>query len=248
MKLRILAGRHLFRWSRPYAGSKWVSSIPLRANARHVASSTIAPSCPACKSCSLKITGDLFCCSRCPNRQLIDYFSVLGLSRQYNIDLDTADANYKSLQKLVHPDLQTSDSSEQICAFPAGYSALLNKAISVLKSPLERALHLLYLLDSSCSLGSVSSGSAGVESEFSIVRDNALLMEMMELNEEVEDARGNDRQLERLKLENDNRMRDCELKLQQFFDAKDFPNVRKTCERLHFLERVNTSIKDLLNK
>ena len=118
-------------------------------------------SCPACNSKQLQIKDDLFCCQICPNREGIDYFKLLGIPRTYSVDLKDAEQRYRDLQKTVHPDRINNEDSVTV---PEGYSALLNKAISVIKSPTERAMHLLYLIDG-CSI-----------SESDTTRDPKLLM------------------------------------------------------------------------
>lgn len=190
-------------------------------------------SCPACNSKQLQIKDDLFCCQLCPNREGIDYFKLLGIPRVYAVDLKEAENRYRDLQKTVHPDRLDDEKSESI---PEGYSALLNKAISVIKSPTERAMHLLYLIDG-CSI-----------SEIDTTRDPALLMEMMDLNERVDDCGFNKSCLEKENSENNERLSKCERSLESLFSKQNFRGVRSICERMHYLGRIRDTISmKLLN-
>ena len=184
-------------------------------------------SCPACNSKQLQIKDDLFCCQLCPNREGIDYFKLLGIPRVYAVDLKNAEGRYRDLQKTVHPDRLNDEKSRPI---PEGYSALLNKAIAVIKSPTERAMHLLYIIDG-CSI-----------SESDTTRDPALLMEMMDLNERVDDCGSNKSCLEKENSDNNQRLSDCEHTLESLFSSKNFRGVRSVCERMHYLGRIRDTI------
>jgi len=187
--------------------------------------------CPACNSKQLQIKDDLFCCQICPNREGIDYFKLLGIPRTYSVDLKEAEQRYRDLQKTVHPDKINNDQSVVV---PEGYSALLNKAISVIKSPTERAMHLLYLIDG-CSI-----------TESDTTRDPVLLMEMMELNERIDDCGSNIDCLEKENSNNTKQLTDCEHKLESLFSQRNFRTVRTVCERMHYLGRIRDTISTKL--
>lgn len=206
-----------------------------RISHRYIASRTLNEgiSCPACDSHEIQIKDDLFCCKTCPNRQGIDYFRLLGLPRSYEVNTKLAEDSFKTLQKQAHPDMlrHVPDSS-----IPEGYSSLLNKAIRVIKSPTERALHLLYILDG-CSI-----------SETELTNDPALLMEMMELNEEVDDCGKDEQCLMRLESANKQRLESCQGEISKLFLEKDYRGARKVCERMHYLERIKSTISKKLQK
>jgi molecular chaperone HscB len=188
--------------------------------------------CPACKSTALQIKEDVFCCKTCPNRQGIDYFSLLGLPRTYSVDLKAAEENYRGMQRSFHPDMLTPQSAESI---PQGFSSLLNKAIRVIKSPTDRAMHLLYLLDG-CSI-----------SESQLTNDRLLLMEMMEINEEIDDCGRDKNCLEEKSRANLDRLQECDDKLKGLFSTKQYTAARKVCERMHYLERIKDTLIQKLN-
>ena len=174
----------------------------------------------------------MFCRKICPNREGIDYFRLLGLPRSYSVDTKTAEGNYRALQKTVHPDKRSVNPNDGI---PEGFSSLLNKAIRVVKSPTERAMHLLYLQD----------GCLISESDFT--SDPAMLIEMMGFNEEVDDCDSDKKCLESQREINNGRLAECDEKLKTLFADRKFQQVRKVCERMHFLERINDTILRKLN-
>ena len=190
-------------------------------------SSTKSVFCPACKSKSIEIKGDMFCCSICPNRQEVNYFKLLGLPEKYDIDVKEAETNYRSLQMSVHPDKMDESLAGQT---PEGYSSLLNKAISVVKSPVERAMHLLFILD----------GCTVKQSE--LTNDSGLLMEMLELNENVDECGSDKVCLENLKRENELQLSHCDSVLKDLFKSESYTKARKECERMHYLERIRSTI------
>lgn len=189
-------------------------------------------SCPACKSTALQIKEDVFCCKSCPNRQGIDYFTLLGLPRTYAVDLKQAEENYKDMQRSFHPDKLALANADSV---PEGFSSLLNKAIGVIKSPTERAMHLLFLLDG-CSI-----------SESQLTNDPSLLMEMMEINEEIEDCGRDKNCLESQSELNQARLAECDTKLKGLFSTRQYLEARKICERMHYLERIKDTLLKKLN-
>jgi len=175
----------------------------------------------------------MFCCSICPNRQEVNYFKLLGLPENYSVDLSEADVRFRELQMALHPD-KLND--EIAASTPEGYSSLLNRAISVIKSPLKRAMHLLYLVD----------GCTIKESE--LTNNSDLLMEMMELNEEVDDCGEDKGCISKLQEVNESKLSDCEKQLYSLFQEKDFHSVREVCERMHYLDRIRYTIGEKLNR
>jgi molecular chaperone HscB len=164
--------------------------------------------------------------------QGIDYFRLLSLPRDYSVDMKLAEDNYRDMQRHVHPDKVDDSTAANI---PEGFSSLLNKAIKVIKSPTERAMHLLYLLDG-CTIG-----------EADLTNDPELLIEMMEINEEVEDC-GRDKDcLEKQNVANKQRFEECDVQLKNLFANRQFAHARAVCERMHYLERVNDTILQKLN-
>ena len=107
-----------------------------------------------------------------------DYFELLGLPRRFAVDLAELERRYLELSREVHPDRAARE--EQSGA--AGQAMELNQAYRALKRDLPRAEHLLRLE------GVTIGDNQTVAPE--------LLAEMLELREELAEARaGGDRAL-----------------------------------------------------
>jgi Fe-S protein assembly co-chaperone HscB len=136
------------------------------------------------------------------------------------------------MQRTVHPDMLATNPGEGV---PEGFSSLLNKAITVIKSPTERAMHLLYLLDG-CSI-----------SESKLTNDTSLLMDMMEINEEVDECGCDKACLEHQGEANQKRLEECDIKLRGLFSSRQYSEARQVCERMHYLERIKNTVIEKLN-
>ncbi len=98
-----------------------------------------------------------------------DHFRLLRLEQDFSLDPTTLESAYFAAQRQYHPDRFVNKSAEEKLA-AAQKSADINEAYNTLKHPLSRAQHLLAL-----------SGINALEGA-----DNATLMEMMELREQME--------------------------------------------------------------
>jgi molecular chaperone HscB len=107
-----------------------------------------------------------------------DFFEVLGITRQYHLPADQLEQRYKELSKQVHPDrFAKAAPRERLAAVQK--TTELNDAWRVLRDPVKRAEYLLKLegLD------------VADEKSASVKADPALLMEMMEKNEQLHEAK-----------------------------------------------------------
>jgi molecular chaperone HscB len=103
------------------------------------------------------------------------YFQLFDLPQCYQLDLERLDRNYRNLQASVHPDRFVGDGA-QARRLAEQYSGLLNQAYTTLKSPVERAAHLLQLL--------------GVEIDgAATISDGDFLFRQMTLRETLHDVR-----------------------------------------------------------
>jgi molecular chaperone HscB len=102
-----------------------------------------------------------------------DYFDLLGLPRRFAVDLAELERGYLERSREVHPDRAGRGSEEQSGA--AGQAMELNQAYRALKRDLPRAEHLLALE------GVTIGDNQPVAPE--------LLAEMLELREELAEAR-----------------------------------------------------------
>jgi len=143
-----------------------------------------------CRKCDKPMSSPLVC-DYCKdvNAAAIgaDYFAMLGLPQQFELDENELRDKYVSLSRHAHPDLHVGDTAA-VQKLHLRVSAALNDAYSTLKDPARRAEYLLELLGgkSSAQDKSVPDGFLGT---------------MMMMQEEVADARGgeNEAELERLR-------------------------------------------------
>jgi molecular chaperone HscB len=111
-----------------------------------------------------------------------DHFAVLGVERRYDLDVAAVEARYKELSRKLHPDrFAKADPRARRAALQR--TVLLNEAWRALKEPLKRAEYLL-------SLGGVklATDDGGARSG-GVAAPPALLMEILELREELGEAR-----------------------------------------------------------
>jgi molecular chaperone HscB len=103
----------------------------------------------------------------------MDYFEVFGLPRILGIDLGALEKTFHDLSRQYHPDyFSTASASEKTQA--VRMTALLNDAYRTLRHPVRRVEYLLSLY--------------GFKSDGSKV-PQALLMEVFEINEQLEEVK-----------------------------------------------------------
>ena len=73
---------------------------------------------------------------------IIEEIELLNRPETYDIDLAKLEANYKNLQKAIHPDL-FSNKSEEEKAVSAKVSTAINNAHNKLKNPITRAAYIV---------------------------------------------------------------------------------------------------------
>mmetsp|Transcript_20013 Transcript_20013/g.47727 ORF Transcript_20013/g.47727 Transcript_20013/m.47727 type:complete len:288 (-) Transcript_20013:986-1849(-) len=131
-----------------------------------------------CWSCAASVTRDDFFCSSCSRIQppsQKNYFELLACPRRFDIDLKKLEQNYWRLQKRLHPDLFYGKEAMEK-EYSQQQASLLNEAYNTLKKPDLRAQYLLELMGVDFSEGA------------KMPVDATLLMTVMELREELEDA------------------------------------------------------------
>jgi molecular chaperone HscB len=141
-----------------------------------------------CWSCE-KDAGARALCAACGAPQPVsthglreDHFAVLGVERRFDLDGAALEARYKDLTRKLHPDrFATADPRARRAALQR--TVQLNEAWRALKEPLRRAEYLL-------ELGGVklASDDGGARSG-GVAASPALLMEILELREELGEAR-----------------------------------------------------------
>jgi molecular chaperone HscB len=160
-----------------------------------------------------------------------DFFSLLGIPIGYKIDIKSMESKYKRLQAKSHPDVNPGN--EDFCA-------LLNKAVSVLKSPIDRAAYLIELHKNK------------KESEdFQLMKDQGFLMEIMEINEAIDDLIDSHRKnptaaLESALVDINHKLSICDERVAEFYEKHDFIAVEKELEKMRFYKRISDRINDAL--
>lgn len=113
-----------------------------------------------------------------------DYFHRLGLPRRFVLDAAELEHVYLAHSRAVHPDYHLTASSGDLNA-SLELSAAVNEAYNTLRDPFTRAEHLLAL----------EGGPSASEQK---QMPPAFLAEMLDAREEIELARGNAAETERL--------------------------------------------------
>ncbi len=117
-----------------------------------------------------------------------DHFEVLGLPRKYHLDAAELESRYLALQKETHPDrFAKALPRERMEAVVRNTE--LNDAYKVLKHDIKRAEYLLKL--EGVDIGEEKPQPATGASK-QLVVDPKLLIEIMELREQLADARSED--------------------------------------------------------
>ena len=143
-----------------------------------------------CKHCEKPMSTPVvcdFCHSLDPSAMMTDHFTLLGLPRQFEVDLSELHRRFIALSRHAHPDFATGESAE-VQELHLRMSAGINDAYRTLKDPAARAAYLLELLG-----GRSSADDKRVPDGF--------LGTMMMMQEELADAKaaGDRASLERIR-------------------------------------------------
>lgn len=115
---------------------------------------------------------------------MADHFHRLGLPRRFALDAGDLERAYLAHSRVVHPDYHLAGSSAGLEA-SLELSAAVNEAYNTLRDPFSRADHLLTLEG-----GPTSTENRALPASF--------LEEMLDAREQIETARSNPIEMERL--------------------------------------------------
>ncbi|CAO3613661.1 unnamed protein product [Cunninghamella blakesleeana] len=147
----------------------------------------------------------------------------------FDIELGPLKRQFLKLQQVAHPD-SYSNATEREHKYAEIQSSLLNKAYHTLKDPLARAQYLL--------------AQKGVEiDESESLHNPALLMEVMEVREELEEATTND-DVEIIKNENDEKIKETVANLSSAFANNDLDLAKDYSIQLQYWENIRRAIID----
>lgn len=159
-----------------------------------------------------------------------NYFSLLGISPDFNLDETALEAAYIAKQREYHPDrLAKADKAARHKAIQL--SAEINQAYQTLKSPLPRAEYLLQ--------------QQGIEvhaEKGGIKPSQAILMESLEVREQLMEASDID-EIHRLRDESNANIARLWEKFRKSYQQKDWRCAAQTVIHLTFLTKFLNEIR-----
>jgi molecular chaperone HscB len=165
-----------------------------------------------------------------------NFFNLLGLPSQFDVDLSVLDHNYRKIQTEVHPDkFVTASPAERLQSMQQ--ATLANEAYQTLKHPTSRAKHLLSLQG----IASLEDSNTAMPTDF--------LMRQMEWREAIEDAKAAkdvaalDALLKEMKLETQKILTQLAIELISHPELAAL-NVSK----LSFIDKVSADVNTLISK
>jgi molecular chaperone HscB len=143
-----------------------------------------------CWSCQRE-AGPGITCASCnalqPPDDGVDYFAVLGVPARYQVDLAAAEVGFKQLSRQVHPDrFATADPRARRASLAR--TVQLNEAWRTIKDPLLRAEYMLERAGIDVGQGVGQADDDG-DQTVEVAPPPAFLMEILELHDELGDAR-----------------------------------------------------------
>jgi molecular chaperone HscB len=131
-----------------------------------------------CQHCLSEMTWPVVC-EAChtlyPPREQVDYFELLGIGRQYDIDLEKLRKNFLALNRRIHPDFFSTE-GDDVQSASMRIAAQINSAYETLRDPVQRAEYILHICG-----GPSSSEDKSVPAE--------LLGTVMMLRDEIDEAK-----------------------------------------------------------
>lgn len=187
-----------------------------------------------CWNCNFLYKSELFC-SQCKSLQEmpenLNYFDILGVKLDYNVNDDEVHNKYRQLQKMLHPD-RFSNKTEREKQISESLSSLLNRAYSTLTNPLKRGLYMLQLKGIL-----IPEGTTNLNPEF--------LMEIMERNEEIEEAISDEKKAIQLMKENKKILQELSKKVADAFHKNDTEAAKETLVKMKYYTSIENRLKVL---
>jgi len=160
------------------------------------------------------------------------HFELFGLAPAYALDATALEAAYREIQSRVHPDRHAA-AGDAARRASMQWTVRVNEAYRALRSPLERARHLLEL------------NGVDVAFETNTAMPPAFLMQQMEWREALEDAKaGKDATaLDRLRDELRGESRAIEGALAERIDgARDYAGAAGLVRKMKFLQKLDEEV------
>lgn len=162
---------------------------------------------------------------------MVNYFELMGLSVDFELDKNQLDTTFRQLQSQYHPDIAKSDLSPQSSVIHSSLSnlsneqasAVINTAYQTLKNPDSRATHLLELAGQATGLN---------ES----IRDLDFLDKAMDLRISLEEAEMTE--LPSLKAELQDWINQVEQEFNTAYQNQDWQSAQTATQQLKFLIKL----------
>ncbi|XP_046833290.1 iron-sulfur cluster co-chaperone protein HscB [Vespa crabro] len=187
-----------------------------------------------CWNCNFAYKSELFC-SQCKTLQEmpenLNYFDILGIKLNYNVNNEEIHEKYRQLQKMLHPD-KFGNKMEREKQISEALSSLLNKAYSTLTHPLKRGLYMLQLKGIT-----IPEGTTSMNPEF--------LMEIMERNEEIESASNDKEKVIRLMEENKIILQKLSRKVADAFSNNNTEQAKEILMKMKYYTSIENRLKAL---
>ncbi|XP_055677265.1 iron-sulfur cluster co-chaperone protein HscB [Lutzomyia longipalpis] len=185
-----------------------------------------------CWNCGTTSGNGIFC-SKCNFVQKVDekkdYFEILDLPRNFNVDSNALTKKFREMQSILHPD-KFSSRSQKEQDISLEWSSLVNKAYKTLLAPLKRGEYILE--------------QNGVElPQDNSALDQKFLMEMMERNEEV-DAAETPEDLKRLQETVKKELEELSAELSKAFDKKRLDEAVAVIVKMKYSISLGNSLKE----
>lgn len=161
--------------------------------------------------------------------QSLNYFSMLGVPRQFRLDESALTSAYRELQRSVHPD-RFAGKSDRERRLAVQKSSQINEAYETLRSVTRRAAYLLSL------------AGHHVDTRNTTFRDPEFLMQQMQLREELSDlhnAADPEAALDTFYTDVDRAMDEQKAAFEAGLDS-DVERAKEAYAKLQFLEKLRT--------
>jgi molecular chaperone HscB len=166
-----------------------------------------------------------------------NFFQLLQLPQQFNIDLTKLETNYRAIQSASHPDRYvTASHAEKLAAIQTATTA--NEGYKTLKNPALRAAYLLSLQG----ITAIAETNTAMPADF--------LMQQMEWREAIETAENAkdisalDNLLGNIRAESKN----LQHLLSEQFGQHQLSDATDSTRKLIFMEKVQADIRDVIEE
>lgn len=163
------------------------------------------------------------------NENEIDHFRILGFEQTFTIPPEELKAKYKHLMKQLHPD-RYATATKEVSDQKASMATDVTRAYGVVGDPLQRALHLLEL-----------HGTPIEELNDQSIIDHALLFEVMEIREQIEDA-SSDEELRPILQSSLKKKDELIHQLAEAFQEGRIDDAKRITAKLQYWARVEETI------